>query len=134
VRIDEASAAAERTIREFWEAAQHRDVETLARLFHPEAEMAWPQSGERFVGRDNVLGAIRAQDESPEIVGASRLIGGGDVWVAMVPLRYGADDIQYVAIYEMADGLVIRATAFFGTAFPAKPARARYAEPVTRVP
>ncbi len=118
----------ERMILAFWEAAQHRDVATLARLFHPDAEMAWPQSGERFVGRDNVLGAIRAQDESPEITGEPRLIGGGDVWVATVPLRYGNDEFHYVAIYELADGLVIRATAYFGAPFPAKPARARFAE------
>jgi hypothetical protein len=120
----------EQAINQFWEAARHRDVETLARLFHADAVMEWPQSGERFVGRDNVLGAIRAQDESPDIVGEPRLIGCGDVWVATAPLRYGDAAYQYVAVYELADGRVRRATAFFGPPFPAKPARAPFAEPI----
>lgn len=114
---------------EFWGAAERRDVDTLSRLVHPDVVMSWPQSGERFSGRDNAIGALQAQEEPPEVAGEPRLLGCGDVWVSMVPLRYGADVYQYVGVFELVDGLVQRTTELFGAPFPANPARARFADP-----
>ena len=54
-------------------------------LVEDDMVMEWPQSGERFVGRANVLAAMGAVEVKPEFAGQPRLIGSGHVWVLMVP-------------------------------------------------
>jgi hypothetical protein len=91
--------------------------------------MTWPQSGERFIGRDNALGALLATEEKPEFAGEPRIIGEGSSWVLTMPLRYGADIYHYAGIFELEDGVIRRSTEFFGAPFPAQPARAQFAAP-----
>lgn len=114
---------------EFWEAAERRDVQALARMVHPDVVMSWPQSGERFTGLENAIGALQAQEQPPELAGEPRLLGSGDLWVSLVPLRYGTDIYHYVGVFELQDGLVRRSTELFGAPFPAQPGRARFADP-----
>lgn len=116
-------------IEQFWSAAERGDLEAAARLVHPDVVMEWPQSGERFTGRDNALAAMAATEEKPQIAGEPRLLGSGDVWVAMVPLRYGEETFHYVGVFQLRDGLVAHATEYFGAPFPAPEARAPYADP-----
>ena len=117
------------TMMRFWEAAEARDLETLASLAHPDIVMEWPQSGERFAGRENALGALGAQEEKPEVAGEPSLDGCGDVWVARAPLRYGEDIYHYVGIFTLENGQIRRSTEYFGAPFPANPARAAFTEP-----
>jgi len=116
-------------LEQFLVAAEQKDYAAMASLAHPEIEMSWPQSGERFIGRDNALGALLATEEKPEIVGEPRIVGEGSSWVLTMPLRYGADIYHYTGVFELEDGLVRRSTEFFGAPFPAQPARARFAAP-----
>jgi hypothetical protein len=46
-----AANVAERIRRCF----EEQDWTTLGSLFHEDAVQEWPQSGERFVGRDNIV-------------------------------------------------------------------------------
>ena len=117
------------TMMRFWEAAETRDVETLAALAHPDIVMEWPQSGERFSGRDNALGALSAQEEKPEVAGEPSLDGCGDMWVARAPLRYGEDIYHYVGVFTLEDGKIRRSTEYFGAPFLANPARAAFSDP-----
>ena len=89
--------------------------------------MEWPQSGERFVGRANVLAAMGAVEVKPQFAGQPRLVGSGNIWVLMVPLRYGEDILQYVAVLELEAGKIRRATGFWGAPFPAQESRAGFA-------
>ncbi|MEO5919467.1 MAG: nuclear transport factor 2 family protein, partial [Candidatus Limnocylindrales bacterium] len=88
----------------------------------------WPQSGERFRGRDNALAAGRTQPEMPTPAGELLLLGCGDVWVSMVPLRYREEVHHDVGVFELRDGLIARTTEYFGAPFPAPEARARFTE------
>lgn len=119
-------------LEQFLAAAEQKDYAAMAKLAHPEIDMTWPQSGERFVGRDNALGALLATEEKPEIAGEPRIAGEGSSWVLTIPLRYGADIYHYAGIFELEGGLVRRTTEFFGAPFPAQPARARFATPSER--
>ena len=56
----------------FWAATESGDEETLVSLVHPDIVMEWPQSGERFTGVENALGALRAQEQKPEVAGELR--------------------------------------------------------------
>lgn len=116
-------------LEQFLAATERRDYAAAAAFAHPDIEMTWPQSGERFIGRDNALGALLATEEKPEFAGEPRIVGEGSSWVLTIPLRYGADIYHYAGIFELEGGLVRRTTEFFGAPFPAQPARARFAAP-----
>lgn len=116
------------TMMRFWEAAERGELEALAPLVHPDVVMEWPQSGERFTGRDNALGALRAQEVKPEPAGEPVVEGCGDTWVARVPLRYGDEIYHYVGVFSLDDGMIRRTTEYFGAPFPPNPARAAFTD------
>ena len=72
------------------------DDAVLRALVTEDFTMSWPQSGERFRGPDNALAALAAQDDSPTPAGEPRIVGGGDTWVLMMPLRYDGGPVDYV--------------------------------------
>jgi hypothetical protein len=115
-------------IERFFGASDRGDRAELTTLMDDDMVMEWPQSGERFRGRDNVLAAMAAVEVKPEFAGTSRLIGSGPVWVLMVPLRYGDDVLHYAAVVELDAGRVRRATGFWGAPFPARAARAPFVD------
>src|SRR5580765_6023169 len=88
-------------VERYFAASERGDAQLVATLVDDEMVMEWPQSGERFVGRANVLAAMGAVEVKPEFAGQPRLIGSGHVWILMVPLRYGEDVLDYVAILEL---------------------------------
>ena len=120
-------ASGREVLEQFLEATERRDTAAMAALAHPDVEMSWPQSGERFIGRDNALAAMLATEEQPEIAGEPRVVGEGSTWVLTMPLRYGADIYHYTGIFELEDGVIRRTTEFFAAPFPAQPARAPFA-------
>lgn len=115
-------------VERFFAASERGEADVVATLVDSEMVMEWPQSGERFVGRENVLAAMSAVEVKPTFAGQPRLVGSGDVWVLMVPLRYGEDILQYVAVLELAGGRVRHATGYWGAPFPAQESRARFAD------
>ena len=115
-------------VMQFLQATQSGDVDTMTRLAAEDFVMFWPQSGERFSGRDKAVGAMVAQRDRPEMAGEPRLTGSGDLWVNMVPLRYGDDIYHYVGVIELEDGLVKRGTGYFAAPFPAQDYRAEFAD------
>jgi len=115
-------------VERFFAASESGDADVVAALVHDEMVMEWPQSGERFVGRANVLGAMGAVEVKPEFAGQPRLIGSGGVWVLMVPLRYGSEILQYVAVLELEGGQIRHATGYWGGPFPAQGSRTPFAE------
>jgi len=113
-------------VERFFAASERGDASALAAMIDDDMVMEWPQSGERFRGRENVLGAMGAVEVKPQFAGSPRLIGSGQTWVLMVPLRYGEDVLQYVAVLELAEGRIRRATGYWGAPFPAQDARAAF--------
>jgi ketosteroid isomerase-like protein len=118
----------EEVIARFVGAVESGDLETAAELAHDDIEMYWPQSGERFRGKENALKAMRATEVKPEPAGEPRVVGAGDVFAMTMPLRYGEEVWHYVGVFELEDGRIRRTTEFFGAPFPASEARAPYAE------
>jgi SnoaL-like domain len=123
--LDTANRA---VVERFFAASERGDVDALVALIDDEMVMEWPQSGERFSGRANVLAAMGAVEVKPEFAGTPRLIGSGPLWVLTVPLRYGGDILQYVAVLELESGRVRRATGYWGAPFPAQASRAPFVD------
>lgn len=67
-----------------------------------------------------------AVEVKPQFAGTPRLIGSGAVWGLQVPLRYGEDTVQYVAVLELERGRIRRATGYWGAPFPAQDSRAAF--------
>jgi len=109
-------------------ASERGDLTALTTMVDDQMVMIWPQSGERFRGRENVLAAMAAVEVKPQFAGPPRLIGSGHVWVLMVPLRYGEDVLDYVAILELENGRIRQATGYWGAPFPAQDARAPFVD------
>ncbi|HEX7067607.1 MAG TPA: hypothetical protein VF295_05345 [Candidatus Limnocylindria bacterium] len=110
------------------DATERRDPGALRPLMHPEIVGEWPQSGERFRGPDNAVGAMTATGTKPEVAGEPRIIGSGDLWVMMLPLRYGTDPYHYVGVFELDGGRLRHVTEYFSAPFPAQEARAKFAD------
>jgi hypothetical protein len=115
-------------VERFFAASERGDLAALTTLVDDQMVMAWPQSGERFRGRENVLAAMAAVEVKPQFAGSPRLIGSGQIWVLMVPLRYGEDVLHYVAILELENGRIKQATGYWGAPFPAQDARAPFVD------
>jgi SnoaL-like domain len=115
--------AAERYFRAF----ERWDLETVRSLVADDAVEGRPQSGERFVGRENIMSMLHALPSVPTI--SWRTIRGGDSgWVAEGIVDYGEGPVHLIGVAEFEDGLMVEADFYF--AYPFEPAdwRAPFAE------
>jgi ketosteroid isomerase-like protein len=113
-------------IKRLFELTDAGDVAGLRALVHDDLEAFWPQSGDRLIGPDNAIAAQMANEVKPVPAGDPRIVGQGDTWVMMLPLRYGEDVYHYVGVFELRDGLIYRTTEYFGAPFPPQASRAAY--------
>ena len=104
------------------------DVDGMDAVFHEDAVMEWPQSGERIVGGDNRRGVYRSFPQLPKIT-PRRIVGQGDVWVAEATLDYGdGAEYQTVFVFELRDGRIAKETAYWSQPFPAPEWRSAWVE------
>jgi hypothetical protein len=107
--VDEAERRAQ--IRRFWEATG-RDHEESHVIYHDDAVLEFPQSGERFEG----LGSFkewRGQYPANVVLDLRELRGGGDVWVAEGAISYDGGPWQpAVNILEFRGDKVVRETIY----------------------
>lgn len=102
-----------------------RDVAVMDELFHEDAVMEWPQSGELIVGGDNRRGIYQAFPELPTIT-PRRLRAAGNLVVAEATLDYGGPVYQSVFVFELEDGKISSETAYWSEPFEAPEWRARW--------
>jgi hypothetical protein len=80
-----AAEAAER-IRKCFE---DQDWSTLRSLYHEDAVQEWPQSGERFVGQDNIVAVAQNYPDLPQMKGFRVVAEADDLAVTELLLDYG---------------------------------------------
>ena len=106
-----------------------RNVPGMDDLFHEDAVMEWPQSGERIVGRENTLEIDRNFPGGLPTMTFRRAIGDDRLAVIETELRYADGSLyQGVAIIEVRDGKVVRETDYFGEPFRAPEWRSAWVE------
>ena len=98
-------------------------------IYHDDAVLEFPQSGERFLGKANMQG-FRAVPGRTGRLRAARAPGGrGDVWIGEGRVLYdGANPHHFVWIVELRGDLVQRETIYFAEPFPAPEWRRPWAE------
>jgi SnoaL-like domain len=133
-------AAGRDVIARYVRAVHDQDLDTMGALQHPEFVEDWPQSRERIRGRsnfrklmENYPGGLMGADADASM---DRVVGGEDRWIvaptfsmvrvsgaddihtAILKLRYpNGDEWFMVALIELKDGLIHRATSFFAPTF-----------------
>jgi ketosteroid isomerase-like protein len=92
-----------------WAASDANDFETEHRIYHEDAVLEYPQSGERTRGRRNIQNQ-RASQPSKRRFAIRRIIGGGDLWVTEFILTYDGKPSYTVSIMEFSGDKVARET------------------------
>ena len=125
------SGARDREIRaaldQHWAASDANDLETEHLIYHEDAVLEYPQSGERTRGRRNIQGQRGGQPSKKRFT-VRRIIGSGDLWVTEFVLTYDGKPSYTVSIMEFRDDKVARETQYFADPFAAPASRAQWVE------
>ena len=122
------SKANEAVIERLIQCINDRKIEVMDELFHEDAVMDWPQSGERVVGGDNRRGIYQSFPQLPTIT-PRRMVSDGDLVVAEASLDYGGPTpYKTVFIFEFKDGKIAKETAYWSEPFEAPAWRAKWVE------
>jgi SnoaL-like domain len=123
VRDQEIRAA----LDQHWAASDANDFETEHLIYHEDAVLDYPQSGERTRGRRNIRGQ-RSSQPSKKRFTVQRIIGNGDLWVTELILTYDAKPSYTVSIMEFKGDKVARETLYFSDPFVAPAFLAQWVE------
>jgi len=106
-------------------ASDANDFETEHRIYHEDAVLEYPQSGERIRSRLNIQ-ITRSIQPNKKRFTVQRIIGGGDLWITEFILSYDGKPSYSVSIMEFRGDEVARETQYFAGPFQVSPARAQY--------
>ncbi len=110
-----------------WAASDANEFEAEHRIYHDDAVLEYPQSGERIRGRRNIQITRTIQPNKKRFT-VQRIVGSGDLWITEFILSYDGKPSYSVSIMEFSGDKVARETQYFGDPFEASPARAEYVE------
>jgi hypothetical protein len=110
-----------------WAASDADDFETEHLIYHEDAVLDYPQSGERTRGRRNIQ-AQRSSQPNKKRFNVRRILGGGDLWVTEYVLTYDGKPSYTVSIMEFRGEKVARETQYFADPFAAPAFRAKWVE------
>jgi hypothetical protein len=110
-----------------WAASDANDFEAEHRIYHEDAVLEYPQSGERIRSRRSIQ-IQRATQPSKKRFAVRRIVGGGDLWVTEFILTYDGKPSYTVSIMEFKDDKVTRETQYFADPFEAPAWRAQWVE------
>jgi ketosteroid isomerase-like protein len=113
-----------------WAASDANDFETEHEIYHDDAVLEYPQSGERIRGRRNIQASRTAQPNKKRF-NVRRVLGAADLWVSEFILTYDGLPSYTVSIMEFRDGKVARETQYFGDPFAPGPSRAQWVERIS---
>jgi SnoaL-like protein len=123
---DQALRAA---LQRHWDASDANDFEAEHDIYHEDAVLHYPQSGERIRGRRNIQESRFVQPNKKRFT-VQRMIGSGNLWVTEFVLSYDGKPSYTVSIMEFRDGKVANETQYFADPFDPAPSRAHLVERV----
>jgi hypothetical protein len=118
----------EALIERHWEASEAGDLDAEHDIYDPGALLEYPQSGERFRGRDRIQ-AQRGSHPADRHFAVRRILGHSNLWISECVITYDGMPTYCVSIMELDNGRVIRETQYFADPFAPAPDRADLAEP-----
>jgi ketosteroid isomerase-like protein len=112
-----------------WAASDANDFEAEHRIYHEDAVLDYPQSGERTRGRSNIQNQ-RASQPNKKRFSIRRIIGNGELWVTEFILTYDGKPSYTVSIMEFNGDKVARETQYFADPFVAPAFRAQWVQQI----
>jgi SnoaL-like domain len=116
-----------------WNASDTNDFEVEHDIYHDDAVLEYPQSGERIRGRRNIQESRFVQPNKKRFA-VRRMIGSGDLWVTEFVLTYDGIPSYAVSIMEFRGERVARETQYFSDRFDPAPSRAHLVERMDEIP
>lgn len=116
-------------IEEHWRASERGDIDAEHAVYAADAILDYPQSGERFRGRE-AIAAQRGGHPADRHFTVLRITGHAGVWVSECVITYDGVPSYSVSIMEFADGSVAHETQYFADPFGAPAGRVALAEPM----
>ena len=114
-------------LQRHWDASDANDFEAEHDIYHEDAVLHYPQSGERIRGRRNIQESRFVQPNKKRFT-VRRIVGSGDLWVTEFVLTYDDKPSYTVSIMEFRDGKVANETQYFADPFDPAPSRAHLVE------
>ena len=115
------------TLQRHWDASDANDFDAEHDIYHEDAVLHYPQSGERIRGRRNIQESRFVQPNKKRFT-IQRMIGSGNLWVTEFVLSYDGKSSYTVSIMEFRDGKVASETQYFADPFDPAPSRAHLVE------
>jgi hypothetical protein len=94
---------------EHWQASDRGDTEAEHAIYGADAILDYPQSGERYRGRD-AIAAQRSTHPANRHFSVLRIVGGEDLWVSECIITYDEVPSYSVSIMEFASEHVVHET------------------------
>jgi hypothetical protein len=110
-----------------WAASNANDSETEHLIYHDDAVLDYPQSGERTRGRADIQKQRSIQPNQKRFT-IRRIVGSGDLWVTEFILSYDNRPSYTVSIMEFTGLKVAHETQYFADPFSAPAFRAYLVE------
>ena len=110
-----------------WNASDANDFDIEHEIYHEDAVLNYPQSGERIHGRRNIQESRFVQPNKKRFR-VQRIVGSGDLFVTEFVLTYDGAPSYAVSIMEFDDGLVTNETQYFADPFEPACSRAHLVE------
>ncbi len=110
-----------------WAASDASDFATEHSIYHEDAVLEYPQSGERIRGRSTIQ-TTRTQQPNKKRFSIRRIQGTGDLWITEYILSYDGKPSYTVSIMEFRGDKVARETQYFADPFEASASRAQWVE------
>jgi ketosteroid isomerase-like protein len=107
-------------VRLLWERMEARDWDAVAEQLHPDVVVDWPNTAERYRGRDKFLGMQCAYPEGWHIT-VLRIVDGGNTVVSEVRVDQGGERFYAVSFFELADGKIVRGVEYWSDGEPSPP-------------
>lgn len=114
-------------LKRHWEASDAGDFAVEHEIYHEDAVLDYPQSGERIRGRLNIRESRSVQPNQKRF-SVRRIVGDKDLWITEYNLAYDDVPSYVVSIMEFRDGLVARETQYFAGPFDPGPSRTHLVE------
>jgi ketosteroid isomerase-like protein len=103
-----------------------RDPDRAHAMYHEDAVLEFPQSGERFAGVEN-LREWRSSYPADTSFEFREVRGKDDIWVAELSIRYGQGPENFgVSILELRDGRIAREVIYVAEGFDPPEWRAQW--------
>ncbi len=110
-----------------WASSESGDQQAEYEIYHPDAVLEYPQSGERFCGVENIQNS-RTENPSERHFYVNRIQGEGDLWITEYIITYDGKPVYTVSIMKFQDGQVKRETQYYADPFDAPAWRKKWTQ------